>query len=148
MNIQKFIEKTKKKLMKVQDEINLEEAGEIINELNVLLDQLNAVSESKKSDKLFPSEIAELIRTTPLIDINGSKCFPDDVSVSGNSISIWYCDPGEWEEDEDSDGEDEILTVDSIAVIKSFLKGISPQVDYFSIEDYHLADVKITISIK
>lgn len=99
------------------------------------------------STKELPSEIVNRIKNTPLIDINGSKCFPDDISLSGHDISVWYCDPGNWEDDEENE-EESVLTEDSIEVIKNFFKYISPRIKNIYIEDYHLADVKISMNIQ
>lgn len=108
-----------------------------------------ALNEIKSAEKLLVkinegvltvSDIAELIRNTPLIDINNNKCFAT-VNSEENAIEIYYEDPGDWEESEYNENEF-VLTQESILVIEKFLKTLCPQIKKIEIDHYHLADVK------
>lgn len=123
----------------------LEIVNSLVNIQKEILNIANITNERLKGE--LPSEILKRITTTPLIDINGMKCLPGEVSLSGHDISVWYCDPGNWIED-DEDEDEEVLTPASIAVIKSFFEKLSPRIKNIRIESYHLADVKISMNIE
>lgn len=131
------------KFMK-DENLPLEVVNALVNIQKEILNIANITNEKLKGE--LPSEIVKRISTTPLFDINGSKCLPDDISLSGHDISVWYCDPGNWMQDEDD--EQEVLTPASIAIIKRFFESLSPKIKNIHIEDYHLADVKISMNIE
>ncbi len=149
------LKKTQKKL-----QVFLEKNHEIPDEAKkAILSAIKKINEAEKilakkeanPDFLTVSDIAELIKNNPLIDINGHQCPATDVAYHRDFISVVYCDPGDWDEPNEEEreycSEEVILTEDSIQTIKSFLKRLSPQIINIDLESYHLADVKFSIYV-
>lgn len=120
--------------------------SETVDALEKILKSLDSISKSQSN--ITPSEVLKYLEANPYVDINGSSCPVYSSSISADSLSITYFDPGDWEEpDYDEDRSEEELSYDSRKHLEDFLKksclGARVKVEVGT--DYHLAEVESNI---
>jgi len=118
-----------------------EESKSLFKKLEKITDKLEKLSKATKSGLLLPSALGKMIE-------KDSGLYVSEVQLEGNTIVFWLEDPGEWEQNEESIEEEEVLTNDSQKEIEQKILKLSEQLYNFEIEDYHLATVKCTIQVR